>query len=116
MLKVEWDDELDCANGWILPMSLQLLVENAIKHNRKSENHPVVVRIHKDADEIVVENNRQPLGSPVKSTKKGLENLRRRLAVVTDRPLVVTSTDEVFAVRIPIVKPQLKDERIDYRR
>lgn len=115
-IRVDCSDELDSANGWVLSMSLQMLVENAIKHNSKSVEHPIVISIRKDNDEIVVINNRQPLSAEIKSTKMGLENLRQRLASVTKQRMSVTSTDRNFTVRIPIIKPKFTNERIDHRR
>lgn len=76
-IRVDCAEELDSVNGWILPMSLQILVENAIKHNSKSHEHPISISIHKEGDTIVVSNNVQPLASEIKSTRMGLENLRR---------------------------------------
>lgn len=55
-IRVDCSDELDSVNGWVLSMSLQMLVENAIKHNSKSVGHPIVISIYKDNDGIVVTN------------------------------------------------------------
>ncbi len=115
-IRIECSDELDSTNGWFLPMSLQMLAENAIKHNSKSAEHPIVISIYKENDYIVVENNRQPLSSEIKSTKTGLNNLRLRLASVTSQQMSVTSTESDFTVRIPIIKPKFTNERIDHRR
>lgn len=111
---VEVSSEVYGVYGWLLPMSLQLLVENAFKHNRKSQEHPVVVRITLDGDYIVVANDLQPLTMPLSTTHKGLENIGCRLSALTDRKLLVTETATQFIVRLPIIKPKLIDESIDH--
>lgn len=113
-VEVEVGSEVYGTYGWLLPMSLQLLVENAFKHNRKSLEHPVVVRIALDGDYIVVANDLQPLTMPLSTTHKGLENIGCRLSALTDRKLLVKETATQFIVRLPIIKPKLTDESIDH--
>ena len=65
----------------IAPLTIQILVENAIKHNRISRNHPLNVKVYVDGNNsIVVKNNLQRKNVIEKSTKTGLANIRKRYA------------------------------------
>jgi LytS/YehU family sensor histidine kinase len=86
------------------PASLQVLLENALKHNRLSEAEPLAVEVRLEADALVVTNPLRP--KPAlrgASTGTGLANLRERVALLTDGKLVVTRTEVEFRVRLPLV-------------
>ena len=84
------------------PLSLQLLVENAIKHNVVSKDRPLTLRLSIDAHGyITVENNVQKKNILEKSTKTGLQNMINRYALLTDERVEVLQTADVFSVKIP---------------
>lgn len=85
----------------IIPASLQLLVENALKHNIATEVRPLTVTISATGDAITVKNNRQPR-SEVASSKKGLQNLRRQYAVF-DKTISVNERADTFSVTLPLI-------------
>lgn len=93
-----------------LPLSLQLLVENAIKHNIVSKNKPLKIDICLSQDEryLIVRNNLQRKIQPVESTGMGLENIKKRIAFFTDELLIVSSDNNVFEVRLPLINPQTR--------
>lgn len=97
---------LDPKNGSeVIPMSVQMMVENAVKHNVISKEHPLNICIYQPNDtEIVVENNYQPKENIEGSNKIGLENLRQRYLFLTNKELRIEKTDETFRVIFPIVK------------
>ncbi|RZA31316.1 MAG: hypothetical protein EOP92_31840, partial [Lysobacteraceae bacterium] len=64
----------------IVPLALQLLVENAIKHNIVSMSKPLTVYIEASEDEITVRNEVQPKASKEKSSGLGLSNIKKRYA------------------------------------
>lgn len=84
------------------PLSLQLLVENAIKHNVVSKNQVLTIRIYTHNDWIVVENNLQPKDSSY-STSKGLKNLKARYELLTEHKVQITQTELIFKVELPIL-------------
>lgn len=87
----------------IAPLTLQLLVENAVKHNRMSVKEPLRVVIERTGDWLTVRNNRQPRPQTEASTGVGLQNIINRYALLTDRPVRVTETDASFEVTIPLL-------------
>ena len=84
------------------PLSIQILVENAIKHNVVSRDKPLTLRLSMDAQGyITVENNVQKKNVLEKSTKIGLQNMINRYALLTSEKVEVQHTSDVFSVRIP---------------
>ncbi len=96
---------LDSKNGGeVIPMSVQMMVENAVKHNVISKEQPLKISIYQPNDtEIVVENNYQPKENIEGSNKIGLENLRQRYLFLTNKELRIEKTDATFRVTFPIV-------------
>lgn len=90
------------------PMSLQLLIENAIKHNQISSKTPLTIDIHVEDDEwLVVSNIIHPKFDMrnVHATGIGLENLNRRYELLFNRNIIVDKRNGVFTVKIPLVEP-----------
>jgi sensor histidine kinase YesM len=88
----------------VAPLALQLLIENAIKHNVISEDDPLVIKVYAEQDFIVVENNlqrKQTLGEH--SAGLGLENICRRYELLTDRKVVIGNGPEKFIVKVPLL-------------
>lgn len=92
-------------NAQILPLALQLLIENAVKHNIVSRKKPlhIEVAIAEDGRAVLVRNNIQKRIRAVSSTGMGLKNIRTRLAFFTQEPLVVTEDDHYFCVVVPLI-------------
>ncbi len=89
----------------IAPLTLQLLIENAVKHNRMSVQEPLVVIISVEEDEMLwVRNRLQPRATASNSTGVGLQNIMNRYALLTDRPVWAGETEEQFVVKIPLLK------------
>lgn len=103
-------------DGTIVPLSLQILVENAIKHNRILKEKPLNIKVFNEQDYLVVENNLNSHNNSVvienqlitnishaKSHKIGLQNIQKRYELLSDKKVVINKTD-VFRVEIPILK------------
>lgn len=88
---------------YILPMALQMLLENALKHNVISADKPLKVRIFEEADRVVVWNNLQLRDNVSDSTNVGLANIRLRYSHLSKIPVEVESNDHFFQVKIPIL-------------
>ena len=88
---------------FVVPCALQLLVENATKHNIVSTDSPLTVRIAVEGEFLVVRNNLQIRTHGQPSTRLGLENIRRQYLDITGLDIVVQKTDNEFIVKLPIV-------------
>lgn len=98
--------DLDATGGFVAPMALQLLLENAIKHNRISEKEPLYVSIVSTPTHVSVENNVQPKLEKEPSHEMGLSNLSERYAVLTDAKIEIEERAETFRVRIPLLQKE----------
>ncbi len=87
------------------PLSLQLLLENAIKHNVASEESPLVIHILQKGNELWISNSFQPKSSQIEpSTGVGLENIRSRYALLSDRKPEIIKRKKEFLVKLPLLK------------
>lgn len=86
----------------MIPLSLQMIVENAIKHNEVSAEYPLVIEICTGSDgEVIVSNNLRKIEVSEKSPGMGIDNLRKRIALFTNKPLSIKDGPEKFTVTIP---------------
>jgi two-component system, LytTR family, sensor kinase len=88
----------------IIPTALQGLIENAVKHNEGSARAPLPITIAVDGDYLTVSNHLRPKPSASYSAGTGLENLRARYRLLTDKPVEVSREAEFFAVKVPLLK------------
>jgi two-component system, LytTR family, sensor kinase len=87
----------------ILPVSLQVLVENAIKHNKATRESPLRISIFIENRHIIVRNNLQRMALQLPSTQIGLKNLAQRISLTFGKVLIVEETDDEFIVKIPLI-------------
>lgn len=87
----------------VIPFTLQMLVENAIKHNIVSGKKPLTITISKDGNFIVVKNNLQVKTSGVESTSTGLQNIMNRYELLTNKRVEVTADTADFSVSLPLI-------------
>jgi len=98
------DIEKDALNKLLPPLSLQYLVENAIKHNLATEARPLKLEIYTRNNRLTVSNNYQPRNSTY-STNTGLSNLKKRYQYLGLKGSVeVLQTNETFSVSIPLIQ------------
>jgi LytS/YehU family sensor histidine kinase len=88
----------------ILPLSLQLLVENAVKHNVVAAYSPLHIWIGNERDYLVVKNNLQKKKSKAVSHGVGLTNILSKYKLFTDRKVEIIETEDYFTVKLPLVK------------
>lgn len=91
------------AGSLIPPMTLQILVENAVKHNIISKDKPLNINILIGAKYIVVENKIQLKKSPEVSTGIGLQNISKRYRLKTDQDIRIENNGELFRVSLPVI-------------
>ncbi|MGM0579670.1 MAG: sensor histidine kinase [Bacteroidota bacterium] len=86
------------------PLSLQLLLENAIKHNIVSMEHPLKIKIYQKEDVLIVSNNFQPKNpKEIESNGIGLENIKRRYELMSDKKPEIINTETEFSVKLPLL-------------
>lgn len=90
-------------NSLIPPLALQMLVENAEKHNAISAHRHLNIHISTEADCIVVSNNREPKRQAPPGTGTGLENIRKRYELAAHRAVQVQENEQSFRVLLPII-------------
>ena len=94
--------------GLIVPCTLQLLVENAVKHNAVSADNPLVITATSDGKSITVSNNLIPKVTPVSNTGIGLQYIRNQYRDIAGKEISVLETAHSFTVIIPII-PESED-------
>lgn len=104
--------EMNNTNKLIVPLCLQLLIENAVKHNIVSKKKPlfITIKMVEEGTYIEVKNNIQKKIQKVNSTGMGLDNIRNRIAFFTNNPLRIEDKHDFFTVAVPLVIPQKKEE------
>ena len=103
-LKVEWNISQDALNQLIVPMSLQLLLENAIKHNVVSKANPLIIKIKASDDQVKVENKLQAKSTQLPSTKLGLKNIEKRYELISNKSIKILNNGSEFSVALPLLQ------------
>jgi sensor histidine kinase YesM len=102
--KIQLEIGVDEAENFeILPVSLQILVENAIKHNKATRENPLIISIYIENRYVIVKNNLQRMAAQLKSTQIGLKNLAQRVSLLTGKVLIIEETNNDFIVKIPLL-------------
>ncbi|MEL6942221.1 MAG: sensor histidine kinase [Bacteroidota bacterium] len=87
----------------LVPLSLQMLFENAIKHNSVHADQPLTIKLSATENHIIVENNLQRKSNPQESTGIGLENIKKRYQYLSDQTVIVQENATHFTVKLPIL-------------
>jgi two-component system LytT family sensor kinase len=98
----------------IVPLSLQLLLENAVKHNVITSSSPLQIRIYESEGYLCVENTVNPKASLEKSTKVGLKNITQRYELVSSNKVVIENDNKIFKVKLPLLTQKIQIMRTDY--
>ena len=91
----------------VVPLSLQLLLENTVKHNVVSEQKPLHIKIYIENNYLVIENNLQK--KEVLSDRKGvgLQNIINRYAIISKKKMIIEQTENQFILKLPILTKQI---------
>lgn len=92
----------------VVPLALQLLLENAVKHNTVTSSKPLHIKIYEDQGHLVVENNLQTKQVVKKSSGVGLNNIKQRYQLLTNKQVSITENKIYFKVAIPMLTKQIK--------
>jgi sensor histidine kinase YesM len=96
--------DIDNLSGFIIPLSLQTLLENCFKHNIISEEKPLTVKLWRENDFIVIQNNLQKRRVIKDSNGIGLETISKRYEYISQHPMEIVQDENHFTVKVPIIK------------
>ncbi|MFZ4931736.1 2TM domain-containing protein [Chryseobacterium sp. Mn2064] len=123
LLKTRFEDSVDFTfevhkddyRRYVVPLSLQLLLENCIKHNFATSSKPLVIRIFSDGDTLCIENNLQVREQIKESSGIGLANIVQRYSLLTKRNVFIEKSEDYFKVKLPMLsaKPQVSSAQPD---
>jgi sensor histidine kinase YesM len=94
---------------YVVPLSIQMLIENAVKHNVVSQARPLTISISNADGMLVICNNLQLKSQPTDSTGMGLDNIKKRYQLLANREIKVKKTTDLFCVHLPLL--HLKEVR-----
>ena len=102
-VKFNIPDEIGDAELKIVPLSLQLLLENSVKHNVVSPSKPLTINIYQEERYLIIENNINHKEAIGKSTKVGLQNIADRYGLITQKGVKVENNNKTFKVSLPLL-------------
>jgi two-component system LytT family sensor kinase len=117
LLKMRFEDNLrivleipeNYLHYHILSMTIQLLIENAVKHNEISNSHPLEIKIFCEDEKLIVSNTKQKRKIMPSTTKVGLHNISERYRFLVNKEVVIEDIQDTFLVKIPLVKTLSND-------
>lgn len=101
-MNIIYNIEDDVLNMQIIPLSLQLLVENATKHNAIYSNNPLNIHIYSEGKQIMVANNIIKKNAVMDSIGVGLNNLNQKYNILFSKNIQIINDSENFIVKIPL--------------
>ncbi len=102
-LNINWNVPENKKDLLVIPMSLQLLLENAVKHNIISKAKPLHVHVNVEDEHLVVQNKVQPKSTQLPTTKLGLKNIEGRYALISDKKVAIEKDNGCFTVKLPLL-------------
>lgn len=103
-LKLNWNIPEASLSAMVVPMSLQLLLENAIKHNVISKAKPLVITVTINENKLLVSNKIVPKSTQLPSTKLGLANIEKRYTLISGKSIEIENDGNLFSVSLPLLK------------
>lgn len=123
LLKTRFEDSVDFIfevnkedyRRYVVPLSLQLLLENCIKHNFATSSKPLIIKIFSENDILCIENNLQEREQMKESAGIGLANIVQRYSLLTKRNVFIEKSEDYFKVKLPVLsaKPNTISTKID---
>jgi len=99
----------------VVPLSLQILFENVIKHNIISTQKPLMIKVFVEKEKLIVKNNLQKKNQVISSTSMGLQNIKNRYQFFTKKEVDVIVTTDSFLVALPLVDHMVTEKEISLK-
>lgn len=111
LLKTRFEDSVDFVfdvnkddlRRYVVPLSLQLLLENCIKHNFATSSKPLIIKVFSENDTLCIENNLQQREQMKESAGIGLANIVQRYSLLTQRNVFIEKSQDYFKVKLPVL-------------
>lgn len=111
LLKMRFEDSIvfdipeKCSNpeARIVPLSLQLLLENAVKHNVVTSTRPLHIKVFEEGESLVIQNNLQEKQVVRKSSGVGLRNIQQRYSILSDKEVQIKKNPKDFTIFLPML-------------
>jgi sensor histidine kinase YesM len=87
----------------IVPLALQLLLENAVKHNTVNSKNPLTIKIYEENQQLIIENNLQAKRILSVSSGFGLNNIKQRYQLLTKEAVLISKNEQIFKVQLPLL-------------
>ncbi len=100
-------EKADNPEARIIPLSLQLLLENAVKHNIVTQKRPLKIRVYEENGMLCVTNNLQEKQVVRKSSGVGLRNIQQRYSILSTREVQIEKSSSEFTVKLPVLTHKL---------
>jgi len=113
-LQFELPDHISNPNYKVIPLSLQLLLENVVKHNAISSDKPLRILIEERNGMLVISNNYNKKSTLEKGTGIGLSNIVSRYKLLTNKQVLITKSDVDFSVSLPLLTKNIKIMKSNY--
>lgn len=123
LLKTRFEDSVDFEfnvkkedlRRLVVPLSLQLLLENCIKHNFATSSKPLLIKVFSENDSLSIENNLQVREQMKESAGIGLANIVQRYSLLTKKNVFIEKSEDYFKVKLPVLneKPKLDTVNLD---
>lgn len=100
---------------FVVPLSLQLLLENCIKHNLATSSKPLWIKIFTEGGTLCIENNLQIREQMKESAGIGLSNIVQRYSLLTDKNVFIEKSEDYFKVKLPVLSEKPNTEKVDIK-
>src|SRR5690606_11786040 len=113
LLRIRFEDSISYTSSinsniskyyFVLPLSLQQVFENVVKHNEISTENPMKIKLYIEDDYLVISNSLIPKKQLERSEKVGLKNISNRYSYFTDKKISVVSDDKNYVIKLPLLK------------
>jgi len=102
-IQVSVNVDASCHAKYIVPVTVQNLIENAIKHNTTAADQPLFIDIYNENNYIVIRNNLQRYRVVETSNKRGLASMKNLYGYLTGKPVIIEEDEKYFTVKIPLI-------------